>query len=301
MSIRSARVETVVHDVVAADGRRLAVRSAGAPGTRALLFLTGTPSGGLLFEPLATVAHGRGLGFVTYSRPGYGDSTRRSGRTVGDCAEDVETLARSLSLEQLYVVGWSGGGPHALACAALLRGLVTAAATLAGVAPHDAAGLDWTAGMGPENVEEFALAREGPEALVPFLAAHAAELAAVTGSQVADALGGLVTDVDRAAISGGVAEYAAAEFRESVRTGIDGWLDDDLAFVRDWGFRLDDLETPVTIWQGAQDLMVPFAHGEWLAANVASARARLLPDEGHISLVGRFDEIVDDLLERPGP
>ena len=75
----------------------------------------------------------------------------------------------------------------------------------------------------------------------------------------------------------------------------------DLAFVRDWGFRLDRLQTPVTIWQGALDLMVPFAHGKWLAANVAGARARLLPDEGHISLVGRVDEVVDDLLERAGP
>jgi pimeloyl-ACP methyl ester carboxylesterase len=263
-----------------------------------LVLLTGTPSGGLVFEPFAAAARARGLGLVTYSRPGYGDSTRRPGRSVADCAEDVATLARALSLDRLYAVGWSGGGPHALACAALLPGLVAAAATLAGVAPHDAAGLDWSAGMGPENVEEFGRALAGPEALAPFLEAQAAELAGVTGAQVADALGGLVTEVDRAAITGELADYLAAEFREAVRTGVDGWLDDDLAFVRDWGFPLDDLQTPVTIWQGAQDLMVPFAHGEWLAAHVAGARARLLPAEGHISLVGRFEEIVDDLLER---
>jgi pimeloyl-ACP methyl ester carboxylesterase len=291
-------VETVVHDVAAADGRRLAARSAGELGSRVLLLLTGTPSGALVFEPFAAAAQARRLGFVTYARPGYGDSTRRRGRSVADCAEDVATIARALSLDRLYVAGWSGGGPHALACAALLPGLVAAAATVAGVAPHDAAGLDWSAGMGPENVEEFHRALAGPEALVPFLEAHAAELADVTGAQVADALGGLVTEVDRAAITGGVADYLAAEFREAVRTGVDGWLDDDLAFVRDWGVGLDELQTPVTIWQGAQDLMVPFAHGEWLAANVAGARARLLPGEGHISLVGRFEEIVDDLLER---
>jgi pimeloyl-ACP methyl ester carboxylesterase len=294
-------VGTALHDVATPDGRRLAVRTAGAPGRCALLLLTGTPSGGLVFEPFAAVAQARGLCFVTYSRPGYGDSTRRRGRSVADCAVDVATLAGSLGLERLHVVGWSGGGPHALACAALLPGLVAAAATLAGAAPHGAAGLDWSAGMGPENVEEFGRALEGPEALAPFLETHAAELAAVTGAQVADALGGLVTDVDRRAISGTVADYLAAEFRESIRTGVDGWLDDDLAFVRDWGFRLDGLQSPVTIWQGAQDLMVPFAHGEWLAANVAGARARLLPDEGHISLVGRFDEVVDDLLERAAP
>jgi pimeloyl-ACP methyl ester carboxylesterase len=292
-------METVVHDVAAPGGRRLAVRAAGAEeAVEAVLLLTGTPSGGLVFEPLAAAARARGLGLVTYSRPGYGDSTRRPGRSVGDCAEDVATLARALSLDRLYAVGWSGGGPHALACAALLPGLVVAAATLAGAAPHDAAGLDWSAGMGPENVEEFGRALAGPEALAPFLEAQAAELAGVTGAQVADALGGLVTEVDRAAITGELADYLAAEFREAVRAGVDGWLDDDLAFVRDWGFPLDDLQTPVTVWQGAQDLMVPFAHGEWLAAHVAGARARLLPAEGHISLVGRFEEIVDDLRER---
>lgn len=291
---------TVAHDVATPDGRRLAVRSAGRSGARAVLLLTGTPSGGLVFEPFAAAAHARGLAFVTYSRPGYGESTRRSGRSVGDCAEDVETLAGSLGLERLHVVGWSGGGPHALACAALLPGLVASAATLAGVAPHDADGLDWSAGMGPENVEEFARASEGAAALVPFLETHAAELADVTADQVADALGGLVTDVDRAALTGELAGFLAAEFREAVRTGVDGWLDDDLAFLRDWGFPLDALRTPVTIWQGAQDLMVPFAHGEWLAANVAGADARLLPDAGHVSLAGRFEEIVDDLLERAG-
>jgi pimeloyl-ACP methyl ester carboxylesterase len=289
---------TVTHDVATPDGRRLAVRSAGAPGARAVLLLTGTPSGGLVFEPFAAAAQARGLSFVAYSRPGYGDSTRRRGRSVGDCAEDVATLAGTLGLERLYVVGWSGGGPHALACAALLPGLVASAATLAGVAPHDAGGLDWSAGMGPENVEEFRRASEGAAALVPFLETYAAELAEVTAEQVADALGGLVTDVDRAALTGELAEYIAAEFREAVRTGVDGWLDDDLAFLRDWGFALDAIGAPVTVWQGAQDLMVPFAHGEWLAANVAGARARLLPDAGHISLVSGFAEIVDDLLER---
>jgi pimeloyl-ACP methyl ester carboxylesterase len=277
------------------DGRSLAVRAAGPPSRTGVAFLTGTPSGGLPFAPLAAAATARGLRLVTYSRPGYGDSTRRPGRSVADCAGDVAAIADALGLERLLAVGWSGGGPHALACAALLPGLVAAAATLASVAPHDADGLDWSAGMGPENVEEFTLAAAGETAVRPFLDAHAAGLAAVTGPEVADALGGLVSEVDRDALTGALAEHLAAELREAVRAGVDGWLDDDLAFLRDWGFPLDPLPTPVAIWQGANDLMVPLAHGEWLAARVGGARARLLAGEGHISLVRRFDDVLDDL------
>ena len=287
--------------VATRDARSLAVRAAGPGSSEALLLLTGTPSGGLLHEPVVEAAAARGLRFVTYQRPGYGDSTRRPGRSVADCAEDVAAVAAVLGVERAYVAGWSGGGPHALACAALLPGLVAAVATLAGVAPHDAAGLDWTAGMGPENVEEFARARAGEDALRPYVEAQAGRLARVTGEEVAEALGGLITDVDRAALTDELADYLAAEFREAVRTGIDGWIDDDLAFTRDWGFRLDALPVPVTVWQGDEDLMVPYAHGAWLAANVGGARARLLPGVGHLSLVERIGEIVDDLLAQAAP
>lgn len=286
--------------VTTVDGRSLAVRAAGPPSADALVLLTGTPSAGTLFPPVAETAAARGLRAVSYARPGYGDSDRHRGRSVADCADDVARVAEALGLRRLLVAGWSGGGPHALACAARLPGLVAAAATLASVAPADAAGLDWSAGMGPENVEEFGRARAGEAALRPYLEAQAAGLAAVTGAEVADALGGLVTDVDRAALTGELADQLAADFREAVRTGVDGWLDDDLAFTRDWGFRLADVAVPVTIWQGAQDLMVPLAHGEWLATAVPGVRARLLPDEGHVSLVSRWCEIVDDLLERAG-
>ena len=284
--------------VRSADGRALAVRAAGPPSGEALVLLTGTPSAGTLVPPVVEAAAARGLRVVSYARPGYGDSDRQPGRSVADCARDVARVAEALGLRRLLVAGWSGGGPHALACAACLPGLVAAAATLAGVAPADAAGLDWTAGMGPENVVELGRARAGESALRPFLEQQAAGLAGATGASLADALGGLVTDVDRAALAGELAEHLAADFREAVRNGVEGWLDDDLAFVRDWGFRLADVAVPVTVWQGAQDLMVPFAHGEWLAASVPGASARLLPGEGHLSLLSRAGEIVDDLRAR---
>jgi pimeloyl-ACP methyl ester carboxylesterase len=234
---------------------------------------------------------------VTFARPGYADSTRLPGRSVADIAPDIRALAGEIGLTRLYVLGWSGGGPHALASGALLPDLVGAVATIGGVAPFDAAGLDWFDGMAPENREEFGAASTSDAALEAFLERSAVGLRDVTGAEVADELGGLVPEVDRAALTGAFADHGAALFRDSVRTGIWGWFDDDLAFFRDWGFDLDAIRVPVTIWQGTEDRMVPFAHGRWLADHVPGARARLMEGEGHLSLaVSAFDRIMDELV-----
>jgi pimeloyl-ACP methyl ester carboxylesterase len=282
--------------ITVSDGRQIEAWSSYGSSSTGLLFHFGTPCAGVPWAPLVKEAESRGWRFVTYSRPGYSGSTRRAGRSVADCAEDVAALASRLELDRLHVVGWSGGGPHALACAALLPGLVASATTLAGVAPWGADGLDWLDGMAGENRDEFAAALAGEEALERFLVPFASELAAVTPETVAETLGGLVTDVDKAAITGAFAEYQATLFRAAVSSGIWGWLDDDLAFTRPWGFALDDIAVPVTVWQGRQDAMVPYAHGEWLAAHVRGAKAMLLED-GHLTLVARFGDVVERLVD----
>jgi pimeloyl-ACP methyl ester carboxylesterase len=291
-----AGVEATRRDIVTADDRTLEVWATPSRSS-ALLLILGTPCAGLPYRPAVASAAARDLQYLSYSRPGYGSSTRQPGRSVVDCTSDVRTIAVALGVERLLVIGWSGGGPHALACAAGLEGLVVSAATLAGVAPWSAEGLDWLAGMAPENVAEFGAAREGEAALERYLTPAAAALRDVTGASVADALGGLVSEVDRASLTGEFAEASAEAFREAVREGPWGWLDDDLAFARDWGFRLDTIRVPVAVWQGDQDLMVPFAHGAWLAEHVRGARAELHSGEGHLSLaVNRFDDIVEDLV-----
>jgi pimeloyl-ACP methyl ester carboxylesterase len=239
----------------------------------------------------------RGLRTIVYSRPGYGESTAQPGRSVADAAADAVAVLDALDAGRFVTIGTSGGGPHALACAALLPDRCAAAASVAGVAPFAADGLDWMAGMGRENVEEFSAAAAGVEALTLFLAKQAEVLATVRGTDVAEAFGGLVPEVDRRALTGEFAEFVAASFRRAVVGGIAGWRDDDLAIVRDWGFR-PGAGAPVAIWQGGQDLMVPYAHGEWLAAHIPGARVHLLPDEGHLSLhISTLDEILDDLLD----
>jgi pimeloyl-ACP methyl ester carboxylesterase len=278
------------------DGRDLEVLVAGPDDGVPLVFHVGTPCAAVVLPDLVESASSRGLRTVVCSRPGYARSTARPGRTVADAVDDVAAVLAELGHDRFVTVGWSGGGPHALACAALLPEQCAAAATLAGVAPYGAEGLDWMAGMGEENVEEFTAALAGEPALTAFVEQAGAQLAGITGDQVAAALGTLVPDVDKAALTGRFAEALAEMFRRAVSTGIAGWRDDDLAFARPWGFDPAGITVPVSVWQGAQDRMVPFAHGTWLAATIPSARSHLLEDEGHVSLVGKLPSILDDLV-----
>ena len=278
------------------EGRRIEIERSGPEAADAVvIFHTGTPSAGIMFEPMVQDGAARGIRHVAYSRGGYANSARQPGRTVADCAAQVSAIADELGIDRFYTVGWSGGGPHALACAALLGDRVIAAATLAGVAPHDAEGLDWLAGMGEENLQEFAAAESGQ--LIGFLGHMAADYVHVSPAQIRQAFGDLVSPVDVASLTGEFAQYLSDAVRLAVSRGIWGWLDDDLAIIHDWGFPLDAIERPVTIWQGGQDRMVPFDHGRWLADHVPGAQARLLPDEGHLSLtVGSYGAVLDDLL-----
>jgi pimeloyl-ACP methyl ester carboxylesterase len=283
------------------DGRQLETWIDGAPERGTLVFHNGTPSSGLPYEGDLAAARARGLRFVSWSRPGYGGSSRQPGRSVAEVAADTRAILDQLGIERAYVAGHSGGGPHALACAALLPGRVIATALLAGVAPYPADGLDYLAGMGEENVEEFTAAIAGPEALIPFKERNWPILRQVTREDITAAFGDLVDDVDRATLMGSAGEYLAACFRSGLRDSYWGWFDDDMAFVKPWGFDLRSISGPVHVWQGAHDRMVPFTHGQWLAAHIPGAIPHLRPEHGHLSLVvDSFPEILDELLATSG-
>jgi pimeloyl-ACP methyl ester carboxylesterase len=286
--------------VPAAGGRQLEVLAAGPADGLPLVFHNGTPGGLVAFGPMTAAAAERGLRTVMYARPGYGASTPQPGRQVAAAAGDVAAVLDALGAGQFVSAGWSGGGPHALATAALLPQRCLGAATIAGIAPYDAAGLDWLAGMAGENVAEFGAATAGEAELTAFLTAAAGELRDVTGEQMSAGLGDLASAADRSVLTGEFASYLAEAFRAALASGIAGWRDDDLAFVADWGFGLGT-GAKVAVWQGDQDMMVPFGHGKWLAATLPEARVRLVPGAGHLSLaVGQFGEILDDLLSVAG-
>ena len=237
-----------------------------------------------------------GLRMVTYSRPGYGASTRQAGRSVADVVADVEQVLDHLGVERCVTAGWSGGGPHALAMAALVPERTGGALVIASVAPYDVDGLDFLAGMGEQNVEEFGAALEGEAALRPYLDAELPGLQQADGPGIIEAMSTVLPDVDRALLTEEVGDALAANLHEGLRTGVDGWLDDDLAFTRPWGFDLAAIDVPTLLWQGTEDLMVPFAHGLWLADHIAGVKPHLLAGEGHLSVsFGVLDEMFAEL------
>jgi pimeloyl-ACP methyl ester carboxylesterase len=278
------------------DGRLLDVQDTGGDG-HVLLFHHGTP-GSVTQLPMMVEAAGRcGLRMVTYSRAGYGTSSRNAGRSVADVVTDMDQVLDHLGADRCVTAGWSGGGPHALAMAALRPERTAAALMIASVAPYGAEGLDFMAGMGEQNVEEFGAALEGEAALRPYLEGELLPgLQHADGPGIIEALSTVLPDVDRALLTDEFGEALAENLQEGLRTGVDGWLDDDLAFTRPWGFDLGEIAVPTMLWQGTEDLMVPFPHGLWLADHVAGVQSHLLDGEGHLSVgVGALDEMFAEL------
>ena len=282
--------------IATAEGRTLAVHSDGDPAGFPVVMHHGTPSSGLLYERHVELAHEQGIRLVGYDRPGYGGSAREPGRSVSDCAADVDAIADALRLDRFATWGISGGGPHALACAALCDRRLVAAASLAAVAPQDAEGLDWLAGMGDENHVEFGHAAAGEEQLRTYLAAEAEEIRAAGPEQLVAVMETLLGPEDRAVLSGAFAEYLLKADRHGLADGVDGWVDDDLAFLAPWGFELSSIDRPVLLLHGDDDRFVPVAHGRWLADHIPGVEARIDAADGHLTLIERRLREVNEWL-----
>ena len=255
------------------------------PAAPVLVYHHGTPAAGPMDHVLLEAARAAGFRLVELVRPGYGGSTRAPGRTITSNTALTSALLRHLGVDRFASAGWSGGGPHTLADVALLHNCV-GSVSIAGVGPADAPDLDFLAGMGQDNLDEFGAAHDSA-ALQAFLERAAAGLATVDGESVKTEMASLLPAADVAYLTDVTADDLAASLRWSVANGIWGWFDDDLAFSRAWGFDPGSVSKPVILLQGADDLMVPFAHGQWLAAHIPSARAHLVPGEGHLSVAAK--------------
>jgi pimeloyl-ACP methyl ester carboxylesterase len=274
----------VQRTVQTSDGRTLAVEDSGDPAGRPVLVHNGTPNSRHLYGPNARDAAERGLRLIGYDRPGYGGSTPQPGRTVADCAADVRAICAALGIDRLATWGVSGGGPHVLACAALLPDLVTAAASLASPAPFGADGLDYFAGMGQDNVDDTRLFLADEAAARAKTDKDREELLAASPDDLAAGMASLISPTDAAVLNGELAEYLASSMQDGMAPGSQGWWDDN-CMVRPWGFDLADIAVPVLLLHGRQDMFVPFGHGEWLAAHIPGVEARLLDHDGHLTLV----------------
>jgi pimeloyl-ACP methyl ester carboxylesterase len=271
--------------VQTADGRTLAVQESGDPAGRPVLVHNGTPNSRHVYRKVADDAAARGLRLISYDRPGYGGSSPAPGRSTADCAADVRAICAALGVDRVATWGISGGGPHVLACAALLPDLVVAAASLASLAPYGADGLDWYAGMGQENADDFRLYFADQDAARRKLAEDRAEALAATPDDAAKGLETLLTPTDAAVLTGELAEYLVWSTKEGLAPGDEGWWEDTVTQASPWGFELAEISVPVLLMQGREDMFVPFGHGEWLARHIPGVDARLLDHDGHLTLL----------------
>ena len=270
-----------------ADGRVLSFAVWGDIEGFPIMSLHGTPGSRLNRWPNEDLYAQLGVCVVTHDRAGYGRSTRWRGRNVAAEAQDVLLLGDLLEFERFGVIGGSGGGPHALACAALLPNRVIRAVCAVGIAPFGSPGLErdaWLAGMDPENVKEVGWAEAGEDVLSVELEREHEALE----KRVAEDPSTLLSTFDLSESDD--AQLARPEIRqiisesvpEQALNGVWGWVDDDLAFLRPWGFDVRDISIPVLIEYGVTDVLVPAAHGDWLAANVPGCVVKLDDDAGHL-------------------
>lgn len=276
------------------DGRNLEYFDNGVASDRAILFLHGTPSDGTLWQPwfdeITTVRA------ISTSRAGYGLSDRKPGRTVASDLADQQAILDHFATKSFVAIGWSGGGPHALNMSRDAR--CKAVFTLAGVGEYGRADLNFLEGMGPENHEEFGAAMKGEGEITKWMAENGLGMKDVTGPDLITALGGLIGDADKRALTPQLAEHDAAVFRRCLSVSFAGWIDDDLAFVQPFGFDLAKIDKPVVVWQGDDDFMVPKAHSEWLAKHIPGSTLRFVPGHGHISLGEEYrPQIIKEALD----
>ncbi|NEE00141.1 alpha/beta fold hydrolase [Phytoactinopolyspora halotolerans] len=274
-------------DLSLSDGRTMHVYDTdpgGADSELAVVWHHGTPNLGAPPEPLVPAAAERGLRWVSFDRPGYGGSTRLPGRNIGSVADDVQHIADALGLARFAVMGHSGGGPRALACAALLPDRVVAAVSGAGLAPFDADGLDWFAGMAPAGAAELRAAVDGPEKLRQLLEATEFDPEQFTPAdhQILTGPWGWLGSIAEQALDG----------------GLDGMIDDDRAYVTAWGFDPERIETPTLLLHGEQDRVVPSAHSTWLAHRIGPSELWLRRGDGHISVLASAVDALDWLVDQ---
>jgi pimeloyl-ACP methyl ester carboxylesterase len=280
------------YTVRTADGRRLSTQSSGDPDGRPVFVLHGTPGSRLGPHPRSAVLHRLGVRLISFDRPGYGGSDRLAARQVADVAEDVLAIADAYGLKKFAVVGRSGGGPHALACAALLPERTTRAAVLVGIAPHGADGLDWFDGMAHSNVMEFTAAANGYENIVAHTKAVAEEVRANPASLLAR-LQTELPDSDRRVVADhGIRSMLIQTYAEALRASDYGWIDDALAFCSPWGFDPATVRVPVLLWHGASDVFSPASHARWLADRIPSAAVVVQAGAAHFGAL----DVLPDIL-----
>ncbi|MET7396397.1 alpha/beta hydrolase [Dactylosporangium sp. NPDC005572] len=282
------------HFAIRGDNRKVAFDDSGAPDGFPVFLLHGTPGSRKGPRPRDSVLHRLGIRLITYDRPGYGDSDRRAGRIVAHAARDVEAIADELGLTRFAVVGRSGGGPHALACAAdhELRRRVTRVAVLVSFAPPDTTDVAWFEGMNEDNVRGFGLGVDAAAEIEAEILRRA-ELVRRDPGSLLDQLMDFMTPADRRALnSSALRQIVIQTHREGLRSGPWGWVDDVLALRGSWKVDLKSIDTDVRIWHGADDTFAPVSHASWLEDRIPSAVKFVAPGKAHFDAMEEIPRVL---------
>lgn len=281
------------------DGRELEILDNGINSDQAIIFHHGTPGHATAWLSWLDEAAAAGVRALSYSRAGYGTSDRNPGRSVISINSDIAQVLDGKGINKFVAIGWSGGGPHALANTFEPRNV--GAISLAGVGAFGVDDLNFLEGMGPENHDEFGAALKGEAVITQWMNDNAVAMKNVSGNDIREAFSGLIGDADKEVLEGATADAMAATMRSGLAVSFDGWIDDDLVFIKHWGFDLAAITKPVILWQGDQDLMVPHAHSYWLEKHIPTAKLTFIPGHGHISLGEKYKpEILKQALELLG-
>ena len=275
--------EHVEHQFATPDGRTIAVAEWGDPHGTPALMLHGTPGGRISWWRDLSIYSRHGIRRFTVDRAGYGESTRLAGRRVVDVVPDIIAVADGLELDRFAISGGSGGGPHALAVAALHPDRVIRCLAIVSAAPFDGEGLDWLAGQTEGNVIEFQAAIEGEDASRRLLTGLRDEALARLAAGRTDWLGDdyHLSEADQEMMAKELEQDRANMFH-GLAPGVDGWIDDNIAFTRPWGFDVAAIRVPVRLSYGRTDVLVPASHGDWLAAHIPGAEVLVSDESGHM-------------------
>ncbi len=282
------------HRITLADGRTLACLALGEPGGAPVMYFHGYPGSRLEGRLAAGAARRLGLRLLAPDRPGFGDSSFQPGRTIGAWAADIARLADRFALERFAVVGVSGGGPYALACAARIPERVSRVALVCALGPTGRKGL--IDGMVTLNRLALAVGSRLPS-LARLVIDLAARLVRRHPERYLAYMLASAPPADRTVLAdAGYRALFADSTAAALRQGGRGAAWEFTLLARPWDFRLEEVPAPVRIWHGLADNIVPPAMARRLAAALPHSEPHYLPDEGHFSLVVRhLDAVLTDL------
>jgi pimeloyl-ACP methyl ester carboxylesterase len=283
-------------EVLAPDGRRLIVSEWGKRSGQPVFIMHGTPGSRIGVAPRSSVLYRMGVRLISYDRPGYGRSDRDAGHQVVAAADDVLAIAKYLGISRFAVVGRSGGGPHALACAARLPDMVTKVAALVSLAPR--VGVDgmgdeaWFRDMTQSNIDEYTRARQGIGALEPALRLRAETIRNDPSALISQLREEIHASDRRVIEDAGIRQMLKSNYHEALLGRGDGWIDDAMAFIGDWGFELSEIQVPVLLWHGKEDVFAPVNHSRWLAERIAGSELRIEDGKAHFDALSELPDLL---------